>query len=75
MTRLCPDKSFMSLCHLRRVAGLTMLCKVNWKSNHCLFSELPSASNVSPMKDDLALCSTGCVYTRYLLFGTCTTLN
>ena len=30
--------------HRRRVGGLSMLYKVNWNSNHCLFSELPSAS-------------------------------
>ena len=42
--RICPDQSFLSLCHRRRVAGLRMLYKVNSNSNHCLFSELPSAS-------------------------------
>ena len=31
-------------CHWRRVAGLRMLYKVNSSSNHCLFSELQSAS-------------------------------
>ena len=40
---LCPDQSFLSLCHRLRVAGLSMLYKVNSNSNHCLFSELPSA--------------------------------
>ena len=44
VARLCPDLSFFSLCHRRRVAGLSMLNKVNSNSNHCLFSELPSAS-------------------------------
>ena len=44
VARLCPDLSFLSLCHRRRVAGLSMLYKVNSNSNHCLFSELPSAS-------------------------------
>ena len=44
VARLCPDHSFLSLCHWRRVAGLSMLYKVNSNSNHCLFSELPSAS-------------------------------
>ena len=29
MARLCPDQSFLSLCHRRRVAGLSMLYKVN----------------------------------------------
>ena len=42
--RLCPDLSFLSLCHRRHVAGLSMLYKVNLNSNHCLFSEFPSAS-------------------------------
>ena len=41
--RLCPDQSFLSLCHLRRVAGFSMLYKVNLNSNHCLFNELSSA--------------------------------
>ena len=44
MTRRCPDQSFLPLCHRRRVAGLSILYKVNSNSNHCLFSELPSAS-------------------------------
>ena len=43
MVRLCPDQCFL-LCHRRRVAGLSMLYKVNSNSNHCLFSELLSAS-------------------------------
>ena len=42
--RLFPDQSFLSLYHRRRVAGLSMLYKVNLNSNRCLFSELPSAS-------------------------------
>ena len=41
---LCHDQSFLSLCHRRRVVGLSMLYKVNANSNHCLFSEIPSAS-------------------------------
>ena len=41
---LCPDQSFLTLCYRRRVAGLGMLYKVNSNSNHCLSSELPSAS-------------------------------
>ena len=45
VTGLCPDQSFLSLCHRRRVAGLSMLYKVNANSNHCLFSELPPASS------------------------------
>ena len=44
MARLCPDQSFLSFCHRRRVAGLSMLHKVNSNSIHCLFCELPSAS-------------------------------
>ena len=43
VARLCPDRSFL-LCHRRRVAVHSMLYKVNSNSNHCLFSELPSAS-------------------------------
>ena len=42
----CPDQTFLSLLHTsdrRHVAALCMLYKVNSKSNHCLFSELPSA--------------------------------
>ena len=44
VARLCPDQTFSSLCHRRHVAALCMLYKVNSNSNHCLFSELPSAS-------------------------------
>ena len=44
VAKLCPDQSSLLLCHQRRVAGLSMLYKVNSNSNHCLFSELPSAS-------------------------------
>ena len=44
VARLCPDLSFLLLCHRRRVAGLSMLYKVNSNSNHCLFSGLPSVS-------------------------------
>ena len=44
MARLCPDQSFFSLSHQRRVVGLSMLHKVNANSNHCLFSVLPSAT-------------------------------
>ena len=42
--RRCPDQSFLSLCHRCRASRLTMLNKVNSNSNHCLYSELPSAS-------------------------------
>ena len=38
------DESILSLCLRRHVAALCMLYKVNSNSNHCLFSELPSAS-------------------------------
>ena len=44
MARLCPDQSFLSLCHRRDVAGLSMLYKVNSKSNHCLFRAPSSGS-------------------------------
>ena len=44
VARLSPNKSFLSLFHRRRVAGLSMLYKVKSNSNHCLFSELQSAS-------------------------------
>ena len=37
-------QSFLSLCHRRHVAGLSMLYKVNSNSNHCLFSDHPSTS-------------------------------
>ena len=41
---LCPNQTFLSLCHRRHVAALFMLYKVNSNSNHSLFSDLPSAS-------------------------------
>ena len=44
VARLCSDQSFLLLCHQRRVAGLSMSCKVNSNSDHCMFSELPCAS-------------------------------
>ena len=44
MGRLCPSQTFLSLCHQRRVGGLSMLYMVNANSNHCLFGELPAAS-------------------------------
>ena len=43
VARRCPDQSFL-LRHRSRVAGLSMLYKVNSSSNHCLFSERPPAS-------------------------------
>ena len=42
--RLCPDQSFLSSCQRRHVAALCMFHNVNSSSNHCLFSELTSAS-------------------------------
>ena len=44
VSRLCPDHTFVSLYYPRHVVALCMLNKVNPNSNHCLFSELPSAS-------------------------------
>ena len=41
---LCLDQSFLLLFHQHHVAGLSILYKVNSKSNRCQFSELPSAS-------------------------------
>ena len=39
VVRLCPDQSFLQLCHWRRVAGLSMLYKVNSNSSTvCLAS-------------------------------------
>ena len=46
VARLCLDQSFLSSCHRRRVARLSMLHKVILNSNHCLFSELPYASTI-----------------------------
>ena len=46
VARLYPYQSFLSLCHRRCVATLCMLYNVNSNSNHCLFSELPSASTI-----------------------------
>ena len=44
VARLCPDQTFLSLCHRRHIDAQCMLHKVNSNSNHCLFSELLSAS-------------------------------
>ena len=56
------------LCHRRHVAGLSMLYKVNSNSNHCLFSDLPSASTrvwhsraaavAHPLKFEVSRCRT-----------------
>ena len=43
VARLCHDQIFL-LCHRRHVAALCMLYNVISNSNHCLLSELPSAS-------------------------------
>ena len=43
VTRHCPNETFL-LSHRRRIAGLSMLHKVNANSKHCVFSELASAS-------------------------------
>ena len=43
------DQNFLYLRHRRYIAGLRMLHKVNSNSNHCLFSEVPSASTVFDM--------------------------
>ena len=42
VARLYPGQSFLSLCHRRRVAGLSMLYKVNGTLNHCLCRESAS---------------------------------
>ena len=44
VARLCPDQTFLSLCHRHHAAALCMLYKVNLNSNNYLYSELPSAS-------------------------------
>ena len=44
VARLYPDQSFLYLCR-RRVAGRSILYKVNSNSNHCMLSELPFASS------------------------------
>ena len=43
VARLCRDQSF-GLCHRHNDTGLSMLCKVNSNSHHCLFGTIPSAS-------------------------------
>ena len=42
--KLCSNQIFLSLSQRRYIAALCMLYKVNSNSNHCLVSELPSAS-------------------------------
>ena len=44
VARLCPDK-FLVVVSSTSCVGLSMLCKVNSNSYHCLFNEHPSASN------------------------------
>ena len=68
VARLCPDQRFLSLCDRRCVAGLSILLKVNLNSNHCLFSEFPSASTrfrhsraaaaARPLKFEVSRCRT-----------------
>ena len=75
MIRLCPDESFLSLCHRRTVTGLRMLYKVISNSNYCLFSEFPSASTrvryslaaaaAHPLEFDVSWCRT-CQFVRYV---------
>ena len=53
---LCPDRdSFLSLCHLCRVAGVIMLFKVYSNSNHCQFSEHPLLLEFDTLKLRLQL--------------------
>ena len=73
---LCPDQSFLSFCHRRRLAGLSLLYKVNSSSNHCLFNEFPSASTrvrhpqaaalAHPLEFELSRCRTS-QFARYFL--------
>ena len=43
--RLCPDQTFLSLCHRRHVAALCMLYKGNsLNSLYCFCSDLPSTA-------------------------------
>ena len=68
VARLCSDQTFLSLCYRRHVAALCMLHKINSNSNHCLFSELPSASfrvrlpwtaaAAHPLEFELSMCRT-----------------
>ena len=62
MAMLCPDQSFLSLCHRRSVGGLSMLYKVNSNSDHCLYSEHPSAStrfrHTHPLVFEVSRCRT-----------------
>ena len=44
VVRLYSDQTFLLLYHRRHVATLCLLYKVNSNWNHCLFSELLSAS-------------------------------
>ena len=44
VAKLFLDHTFLSFGHPSHVAALCMVYKVNSNSNHCLFSELPSAS-------------------------------
>ena len=81
VTRLCPDQSFFSLCHPRHVDALCMLYKVNSNMNHCLFTELPSASvrvrhtvataAAHPLEFEVSMCRTSQFAKRFLPPPTC----
>ena len=73
VARLCPDQSFLSLCHRRLVVRLCMLCKVNSSINHYLFSELPSASTsvrhiwvAHPLEFEVSRCRTSPNFAAHL---------
>ena len=59
------NQRFSSLCHRRRVAGLSMLCKVNTKFNHSLFSAAATrvrhtwaGPTVHPLEFEVSRCIT-----------------
>ena len=76
VARYCLDQTFWSLCRRRHVAALCMLHKVNSNSNHCLRSELPSASvrvrhtravaAAHPLESEVSRCRTS-QFPRYFL--------
>ena len=56
VARLYPDESFLSLCYRRRVTGLSIFYEINSNSNHCLFSDVLSAStefNIPELRQQL----------------------
>ena len=69
-------QGLLSLCHRHHVAALRMLYKGNSNSNHCLFSELPSASvrvrnlqaaaAAHPLEFEVSRCRTS-QFVRYFL--------